>query len=172
MLRELVPAAARVAVLLNPTGPRYRDHVPRHGTRCARRDCKSVLSASTSREINAAFSTFARNQPDALFVAPDPFFLSRRIQLAIQAARHAVPATFASREYAEAGGLMSYGTNFVDTYRQMGVYTGRILQGAKPADLPVMQSSKFELVMNAETARALGLDVPAGLLATADEVIE
>ena len=131
-----------------------------------------VLSASTSREINAAFSTFVRNQPDALFVAPDPFFLSRRIQLAIQAARHAVPATFASREYAEAGGLMSYGTNFVDTYRQMGVYTGRVLQGAKPADLPVVQSSKFELVINAETARALGLTVPDKLLAAADEVIE
>jgi putative ABC transport system substrate-binding protein len=174
LLRELVPAAARVAVLLNPTGPpdtetTFRDIEP--AARAMGLQIQ-VLSASTSREINAAFSTFARNQPDALFVAPDPFFLSRRIQLAIQAARHAVPATFASREYAEAGGLMSYGTNFVDTYRQMGVYTGRILQGAKPADLPVMQSSKFELVMNAETARALGLDVPAGLLATADEVIE
>ena len=131
-----------------------------------------VLKASTSREINATFSTFVRNQPDALFVAPDPFFLSRRTQLAIQAARHAVPATYASREYAEAGGLMSYGTNFVETYRQMGVYTGRILKGAKPADLPVMQSSKFELVINAETARTLGLTVPASLLSIADEVIE
>ena len=148
LLRELVPAAARVAVLLNPTGPpdtetTFRDMEP--AARAMGLQIQ-VLSASTGREINAAFSTFVRNQPDALFVAPDPFFLSRRIQLAIQAARHAVPATFASREYVEAGGLMSYGTNFVDTYRQMGVYTGRILQGAKPADLPVMQSSKFELV--------------------------
>ena len=174
LLRELVPAAAHVAVLLNPTGPPDTETTLRDMEPAARAMGLQiqVLSASTSREINATFSTFVRNQPDALFVAPDPFFLSRRTQLAIQAARHAVPATFASREYAEAGGLMSYGTNFVDTYRQMGVYTGRILQGAKPADLPVVQSSKFELVINAETARALGLEIPPTLLARADEVIE
>jgi putative ABC transport system substrate-binding protein len=131
-----------------------------------------ALNASTSREINSAFATFERERPDALFVAPDPFFLSRRLQLAIQAARHAIPATFPSREFAEAGGLMSYGTNFVDTYRQVGVYAGRILKGVKPSDLPVVQSSKFELVINAETARAFGLTVSDKLLATADEVIE
>jgi putative ABC transport system substrate-binding protein len=174
LLRELVPAAARVAVLLNPAGPPDTQNTLQEVETAAHAMGLQiqVLNASTSREINAAFATFGRERPDALFVAPDPFFLSRRLQLAIQAARHGVPASFGSREYAEAGGLMSYGTNFADTYRQVGVYAGRILKGAKPADLPVVQSSKFELVINAETARALGLAVPDKLLATADEVIE
>ena len=174
LLRVLVPAATRVAVLLNPTGPPDTETTLRDMEPAARAMGLQiqVLNASNSRDINAAFATLVRGRPDALFVAPDPFFLSRRMQLAIQSARHAVPATFASREYAEVGGLMSYGTNFVDTYRQMGIYTGRILKGAKPADLPVVQSSKFELVINAETARALALDVPPSLLALADEVIE
>ena len=119
-----------------------------------------VFNASTSREIDAAFATFVRERPDALFVGTEPFFPSRRMQLAHLAARHAVPATYASRDYAEAGGLMSYGTNISDAYRQVGVYTGRILKGAKPADLPVVQSTKFELVINAQTARMLGLTVP------------
>jgi putative ABC transport system substrate-binding protein len=174
LLRELVPAATRVAVLLNPNGPPDTQTTLREMEPAARAMGMQILAlnASTSREINSAFATFERERPDALFVAPDPFFLSRRLQLAIQAARHAIPATFPSREFAEAGGLMSYGTNFVDTYRQVGVYAGRILKGVKPSDLPVVQSSKFELVINAETARAFGLTVSDKLLATADEVIE
>ena len=131
-----------------------------------------VLGASTSREISAAFATFVRERPDALFVGPDIFFLSRRLQFAHLATRYAIPATYSARLYAEAGGLMSYGTNTADAWRQLAVYTGRILKGTKPADLPVEQLSKFELVINAETARMLGLTVPQSLLAIADEVIE
>jgi ABC-type uncharacterized transport system substrate-binding protein len=131
-----------------------------------------VLRASTSREIDAAFETLVRERPDAVFVSLDTLFADRRVQLVHLASRHAVPSTYALRDFVEAGGLMSYGTNFVDAYRQVGLYAGRILKGAKPADLPVVQSSKFELVINAQTARMLGLTVPPSLLATADEVIE
>jgi putative ABC transport system substrate-binding protein len=131
-----------------------------------------VINASTSREINAGFATFVREQPDALFVGIDPFFINRRVQLAQLAALHKVPAIYASRDSPDVGGLMSYGSNLADAFRQLGVYTGRILKGTKPADLPVVQASKFELVINAETARMLGLIVPDKLLATADEVIE
>jgi putative ABC transport system substrate-binding protein len=131
-----------------------------------------VFNAGTSREIDAAFATFVRERPDALFVGGDPFLNTRRLHLAQLAAFHRLPATYALRDYAEAGGLMSYGPNIADAWRQVGAYAGRILKGAKPADLPVVQSTKFELVINAQTARMLGLAVPDKLLATADEVIE
>jgi putative ABC transport system substrate-binding protein len=131
-----------------------------------------VLNASTSREIEAAFATFVRERADALFVGSDAFFNSRRVQLAHLATLHKVPTTYSQRQYAEAGGLMSYGTNVADAARQVGDYTGRILKGAKPAELPVVQASKFELVINASTARMLGLEVPWILQQRADEVIE
>jgi putative ABC transport system substrate-binding protein len=131
-----------------------------------------VLMASTNEEIDAAFSTIARERADALFVLADSFFATRRVHLAILAARHAVPATYGQRDYAEAGGLMSYGTNLADARRQVGVYTGLILKGEKPADLPVLQPTKFDLIINLQTAKTLGITVPPTLLARADEVIE
>jgi putative ABC transport system substrate-binding protein len=173
LLRELLPTATRVAVLVNPANATGAATTLREVEAAARAIGLQIqiLSASTSREIDAAF-VFARERPDALFVSPDPFFRSRRVHLALLAMRHAVPTTYALRDYAEAGGLMSYGTSLSDAYRQVGVYTGRILKGAKSTELPVVQSSKFELVINAQTARMLGLTVPPSLLATADEVIE
>jgi putative tryptophan/tyrosine transport system substrate-binding protein len=174
LLRELVPGAARIAVLLNPVFAANADATSRDVEAAARAMGLqiSVLNASTSSEINAVFSTFARERPGALFVGGDPFLNSRRVQLAHLASRHAIPATFSNRDFPKIGGLMSYGANLADVWRQVGVYVGRILKGAKPADLPVLQSTKFELVINAETARMLGLTVPPSLLAIADEVIE
>ena len=131
-----------------------------------------ILNASNDRGIDAAFETFGRKRPDPLFVGPGPVFNNRRKQLVLQAMRHRLPAAYASRDYAEAGGLLSYGTDFLDTYRQVGAYAGRILKGAKPADLPVVQSAKFELVINQTTARILEFEIPPSLLARADEVIE
>jgi putative ABC transport system substrate-binding protein len=131
-----------------------------------------VLKASTAREIEATFSALSRERVDALFVAPDGFFTSRRVQFAILAARSGIPATYSNRVTVEAGGLMSYGINIADVHRQVGVYVGRILKGAKPAELPVVQPTKFEFAINLQTARALGLEVPPQLLASVDEVIE
>ena len=174
LLRELVPTATRVAVLVNPTHATNTETALRDVEPAARAMGLQiqVLNASTSREIDAAFATIVRERPDALFVGNDPFFNARRVQLVLLAGRHGVPAIYSDREYAEAGGLMTYGSNIVDVYRQIGVYAGRILKGVKPADLPVVQSSKFELVINAQTARMLGLTVPDKLLVAADEVIE
>jgi ABC-type uncharacterized transport system substrate-binding protein len=173
-LRELMPAAARVAVLVNPANAAGADTTLRdvHAAGRAMGLQIQVLNASTSREIEAAFETFVRERPDALFVGSDPFFNSRRVQLVHLATLHKLAATYAQRQYAEAGGLMSYGTNVADAFRQVGDYTGRILKGAKPAELPVVQASKFELVINASTARMLGLTVPDKLLVAAHEVIE
>jgi putative ABC transport system substrate-binding protein len=174
LLREMVPGAARIAVLVNPanatsTETTLRDVQPAASAMGLQ---IQVLNASASREIDAAFATFVRERPDAVFVGLDVFLNSRRAQLVNLASRHAVPAAFPNRDFAEIGGLMSYGTNIVDAFRQIGVYTGRILKGAKPAELPVVQSTKFELVINASTARMLGLTVPQTLVVAADEVIE
>ena len=174
LLREVVPAAARVAVLVNPDNVANTEATMRDVGAAARAMGLQiqVLKASTSREIDAAFAALVRERPDALFVAGDSWFNSRRVQLANLTVRHALPAAFSQREIVEVGGLMSYGSDILDVYRQIGVYVGRILKGTKPADLPVVQSSKFELVINASTARMLGLTVPDKLLVAADEVIE
>jgi putative ABC transport system substrate-binding protein len=172
LLRELVPSASRIAVLANPNGP--------SGTQLQHlRDAARLLGlhivifhASTSNEIDAAFASIARERVDGLFVAGDAFFNSRRVQFITLAARERLPASYASREWVEAGGLMNYGTNLSETFRQVGIYTGSILKGSKPADLPVLQPTKFEFVINLQTAKTLGLEVPPTLLARADEVIE
>ena len=174
LTRELVPGMARVAVLVNPANATTAETQLREAQAAARAMGLQVqvLNASTSHEINSAFASLARERPDALFVGGDGFFLSRHVQMVNLASRYAVPATYAERPFAEAGGLMSYGTSVTDAWRQVGVYAGRVLKGAKPADLPVVQSSKFELVINAETARMLDLTIPSTLLSVADEVIE
>jgi putative ABC transport system substrate-binding protein len=174
LLRELVPTAARVGVLVNPDNA-ANTQTTLHGVEAAARIMGlqiQVFNATSVREIDSAFARLARERPDALFVGGDAFFNSRRIQFALLAARHALPASYANRDYPMAGGLMSYGSNVTDYFRQVGVYAARILKGAKPADLPVVQSSKLELVINAQAARVLGLTVPDKMLATADEVIE
>ena len=172
LLHELVPNAVRVAMLFNPAND--NDFNLREVQEAARVIGLQihVLNASTSREIDAAFATLARERPDALFVTPDTFFTSRRVQITTLAARGRIAAAYGPRDFAEVGGLMSYGPSFTDLSRQVGVYAGRILKGEKPADLPVMQPTKFEFVINLQTARTLGIAVPPTLLALADEVIE
>jgi putative ABC transport system substrate-binding protein len=174
LLHELVPKAVRVAVLVNPANVTVAETALQDVQEAARVIGLQiqVLNASTSREINAAFATLERERLDALFVGADAFFTSRGVQFANLAAHDRILAAYGQREFVEVGGLMSYGTSTLDRYRQVGVYTGSILKGAKPADLPVVQSTKFEFVINLETARALGIEVPPGLLAIADQVIE
>ena len=174
LLRELVPGATRVAILVNPANAEYAETTINQAGMAARTLGLQIqlLKASTIPEINAVFATFVSARPDALFVGHDPFFNSRRTQLVQLAARYAVPASFSAREFAEAGGLMSYGANIADAWRQAGAYAGSMLKGAKPADLPVVQSNKFELVINNQTASMLGVTVPPSLLAIADDVIE
>jgi putative ABC transport system substrate-binding protein len=174
LLRELVPTARRVAVLVNPADA--------NSTQATLREVEAagqafglqidVHHAGTRDAIDAAFAALVRDRADAVFIAGDAFLNTRRLQLALLAARHAIPASYGSRDYPEYGGLMSYGTNVTEAFRQAGVYTGRILKGAKPADLPVQQSTKFELVINTQAARVLGLGIPDKLLVAADEVIE
>jgi putative ABC transport system substrate-binding protein len=174
LLRQLVPRAARVAVLVNPANPSTMETTLRDVEAAARSMGLQiqVLRASTSHEIDVAFATLAQERSDTLFISGDPFFTSRRVQLAVLAAHYSIPSTSGTREIAEAGGLMSYGANIPDGWRQAGAYVGRILNGTKPADLPVVQSTKLELVVNAQTAKTLGLAVSPSLLALADEVIE
>jgi len=174
LLRELLPGAMRIAVFVDPATASTTESTLRDVEAAARvmRLQIQVLKVGTSREIEAAFTSFVGERPDAIFVGISAFFTARRVQLAQLAARHAVPAIYPDRLHAEVGGLISYGASLTDTYRQVGIYTGRILKGAKPADVPVVQSSKFELVINHPTARMLGLTVPPSLLARADEVIE
>ena len=174
LLHDLVPAAARIAVVVNPANAALAE--------ATLRDLKKstgmlglqiqVFEAGTSREIDAAFAAIARERADALFVAPDAFFHSCRAQFVTLAARNRIPASYSSRDYPEVGGLMSYGTDNLDSSRQVGVYAGKILNGAKPADLPVTQSIRFEFVINLQTARALGIEVPNAIQLLADEVIE
>jgi len=174
LLHELVPKAVRVALLVNPTNTPSAEPTLRDVPEAARAIGLQiqVLNASTSADIEAAFATLAMDRADALFVAPDGFFNARRVQLATLAAHHRIPATYPTREVVEIGGLMSYGTDLLDMYRQVGAYTGRLLKGANPANLPVVQSTKFEFVINLQTARALGLKVPLHLQQLADEVVE
>jgi putative ABC transport system substrate-binding protein len=173
LLHELVPGAARFAMLVNPASP-----VAEFMTRDAQAAASAIgrrieiLTASTNRDIDTAFATLVQNRAGGLLVGADPLFLDRRVQIVTLAARHAIPAIYPDHQTAEAGGLMSYGVNNSDIFRQVGIYTGRILKGDKPADLPVMQPTRFAFVINLQTARTLGLEIPPGLLAIADEVIE
>ena len=175
LLHDLLPNAIGVALLVNSANKQtaeatlgqVQDAAPSMGLQI-----RTILNASTTTDIDAAFAVLARERPDALFIAPDTFFHSRAMQFSVLAARHALPTSYGNRVMVEAGGLMSYGTDSADMYRQVGAYTGRVIKGAKPADLPVLQSTKFEFAINLVTARALGIEVPPSLLATADEVIE
>jgi len=174
LLHDLVPKAVRIAVLVNPANAFNTETTLREVQQAAPIIGLQIqiLNATTIGEIDAAFASFALDRPDALFVTGDAFFTSRRGQFVVLTARDRIPAAYSNGDYVAAGGLMSYGTDFADTFHQVGVYTGNILKGAKPADLPVLQPTKFEFVINLQTARALGIEVPAGMLSIADEVIE
>jgi putative tryptophan/tyrosine transport system substrate-binding protein len=174
LLHDLLPKAVRIVVLVNPVNPtsaeptlqQVQEAAPVLGLQIR------TLNASTIGEINTAFDAIARERPDALFLAADAFFVSRRVQFATLAAANKIPASYGNRLYVAAGGLMSYATDIRESYRQVGAYTGAILKGAKPGELPVLQSTKFEIIINLQTAKLLGIDVPPSLLAIADEVIE
>jgi putative ABC transport system substrate-binding protein len=171
LLRELAPGASRIALLVNPTD--VANDSTRRDVQAAASGLRIViLEATTVRDIDAAFVSLLREKADALFVAPSAFFSGRRVQLSILAARYNIPAIFGGRDFVEAGGLMSYGTDLADAFRQTGIYAARILKGAKAADLPVLQSTKFELTINLSTARTLGVTIPPSLLALADLVID
>jgi putative ABC transport system substrate-binding protein len=174
LLHDLVPKAVRIAVLVNPANASIAESTLRDVQQAAPTIGLQIriLNATTIGEIDVAFATFARERPDALFVAPDGFFVSRAVQFATLTARDKIPAAYANREIVAAGGLMSYGTDIADSFRQVGAYTGRVLKGEKPADLPVQQVTKFEFALNLQTARALGIEVPPGVLSIVDEVIE
>ena len=174
LLHDLMPKAARVAVLVNPGNASVTDSTLREVEAAASTLGLQIqiIKATTISEIDAAFATLAREGTDALLVAPDGLFVSRRVQLAILTARDRIPAIYATRDSVEVGGLMSYGPDLAEMFHQVGVYTGNILKGAKPADLPVLQSTKFELVINVHTARALGIQLPPGVVSIADELIE
>ena len=173
LLREFAPAAARIGLLVNPDNANSEALTREMEVAASAIGVQiEVIRANDSSGIDAAFATLVRNKIGAVVVGADAFFFSRRLQFATQATRHAIPAVYTVREFPEAGGLMSYGTSLIEVFRQLGVYAGRILKGAKPADLPVVQSTRFDLVINLITAKALGLTVPDTLLARADEVIE
>jgi putative tryptophan/tyrosine transport system substrate-binding protein len=174
LMHDLLPKAASFAVLLNPSNPRYSEATSKSLSEAASTLGLDIVfyKASTPGEIDAAFTAMARDRADALFIGGEALFASRSVQIATLAVRDRLPASFSSRELVQAGLLMSYGTNLIDMVRQVGIYTGSILKGAKPADLPVLQSTKFEFVINLQTARSLNLDIPPTLLARADEVIE
>jgi putative ABC transport system substrate-binding protein len=174
LLRELVPGVTRIAVLVTPANPTAMEVTVRDAKATAQSMGLQIqiLNANSAEEINAAFAALGHERPDALFVGSGPFFTARRVQLTQLAARHALPAIYATRQHPDVGGLMSYGASTTDAWHQLAISAGRILKGAKPAELPVVQSSKFELVINLQTARMLGIAVPHSLLARADEVIE
>jgi len=172
LLHQLLQRDARFAVLVNSSNPQSRLALADVQAAAAMGQPLDIVTATTNREITSAFNEAVKKRADAILISPDPLFTSRPVQLATLAARHAMPAVYALREFAEGGGLISYGSNFTDMFRQAGTYVARILKGEKPADLPILQATKFELVINLQTAEALGLEVPATLLALADEVIE
>jgi putative ABC transport system substrate-binding protein len=174
LLHELASKAVRIAALVNPANASTAEATLQEVPEAARTLGLqiTVLKARNSSEIEAAFATLVRDRVEALFVAPDAFFITRRVQIATLAARHGIPAAYPTRDEAEAGGLMSYGVDFPEACRQVGLYTGQILKGTKPADLPVVQSTKFEFVINQQTARALGIEIPNSLQLLADGIIE